>query len=164
VDHGIVTSCWFSCRGSGRTWLHVGTAASTGAVGVTLTWVLGRTQPSRFFQEGPDSAQATVVIRFLTPSPPGKYLADGHNVPLSVLPTAPLSAAAQNGPAQAWSAVLAAPDLTSRGHLAQHGNSAPARQCGHRQRAPTTRLVIAVIQGSIRTFQVFRKTQEGTTP
>jgi hypothetical protein len=88
VDFGV----WFAAAAAGfaiaqisgagrRMWLRVGAASLAGTMAVVLVGAVGRTQASNFFQEWFNSTQTTAVLRSLTRTYPGNYLAEDYNVP-----------------------------------------------------------------------------------
>ena len=88
VDFGV----WFAAAAAGfaiaqvfgvgrRMWLRIGAASLAGALAVGAAGAVGRTQATHFFQEWPNSAQTTAVLRSLTRTYPGNYLAEDYNVP-----------------------------------------------------------------------------------
>jgi hypothetical protein len=88
VDFGV----WFAAAAAGfaiaqisgagrRMWLRVGAASLAGILAVALAGAVGRTQASNFFQEWSNSTQTTAVLRSLTRTYPGNYLAEDYNVP-----------------------------------------------------------------------------------
>ena len=83
---------WFAAAAAGyaltqfsglkrRTWIRAGAVSLACAVAAVFAGVAGRTQAISFFQGWPDSAQTTAVLRSLTQSHPGNYLAEDYNVP-----------------------------------------------------------------------------------
>jgi hypothetical protein len=88
VDFGL----WFAAAAAGfaiaqvlgigrRMWLRRGAAALAGILAVVLAGAVGRAQASNFFQDWPNSTQAAAVLRSLTRTHPGNYLAEDYDVP-----------------------------------------------------------------------------------
>jgi hypothetical protein len=64
-----------------RRWLGIGVAGLASALAITLTGFLGPAAASDFFKGWPNSTQTVAVIRSVTQSHPGNYLAEDYNVP-----------------------------------------------------------------------------------
>jgi hypothetical protein len=123
VDFGV----WFAAAAAGfalaqlfgvgqRMWLRAGATSLAGMLAVVLAGTAGLTQAGHFFQEWPNSTQETMVLRSLTRTHPGNYLAEDYAVPAFYL---------ENSiPWQRWSQTGTFTFTPADGHLLLTGNAA----------------------------------------